>query len=390
MVVVFTTTTFLRVIMKSFRQILPVVSIIALASFLLPFATIPMEAARVKDIAVVEGVSGIQLIGYGLVTGLNNTGDTQQSLFTNQTTLNLLKRFGITVEQRTNLRTRNVAAVMVTATVHNFSRKGMKFDVQVSSMGDSRSLQGGILLMTPLSSGDGTVYAMAQGGVSVGGYDFGLNESRVTKNFVSSGRVPNGGIIDRSIEAAIVDNQQIRIALREPDFTTVTRVSSAINRLPNLNNAATPINAGTVEIALPSGTDNGQLMSLIAQIEALTVDVDPVARVVINERTGTVVVGAAVELLPVVVAHGGLEIQVQTETQVAVPAPFTVAQPQTYENSYLNVAEEYNQAVVLDKITTVQDMASALNSLKVSPRDLIAIFQALKESGSLQAELVIQ
>lgn len=344
------------------------------------------EAARIKDIAAVEGVSGIQVIGYGLVTGLNQTGDSPRSTFTMQSVTSMLKRFGIAVPQL-NLRTRNVAAVMVTASIPSFQKKGTRFDVQVSSLGDAKSLQGGILLMTPLSSENGAVYGVAQGGLSVGGYDFQSKGSRVSKNFSSSARVPNGGLVDKDIPGTLVQNGQIRILLYDPDFTTSTRIAEAINRLPGLNNGAKALDAATVQVQLP---DPAQVMQTITQIEALQVVSDPTARVVINERTGTIVVGAAVQLLPAVVSHGGLEIQIQTVTSAQPQAPFTIEAPRPVENSSLSAQERENPAIVLNGASTVQDMAAALNALNVTPRDLIAIFQALKEAGALQAQLIIQ
>ncbi len=261
-------------------------------------------------------------------------------------------------------------------------------------MGDAQSLQGGILIMTPLSSADGTVYGMAQGGVSVGGYDVRANGSRSGRNFTTSGRVPNGGILDREVEGSISQDNQMRIVLREPDFTTATRITTVINNQQNLANTAQTLDASTVIITLPDGATPQQINAIAAQVESLQVESDPTARVVINERTGTVVIGANVQLLPAVVAHGGLDIQIQTSNSVSQPPPFTIAaspgQPVPIQNSNINVQEEINPAIVLNGASTVQQMAEALNALRVSPRDLIAIFQALKESGSLQAELIIQ
>lgn len=357
-----------------------------IALFLLCSITTTAGAARIKDIATVEGVSGIQVIGYGLVTGLNQTGDSPRSTFTVQSVTSMLKRFGIAVPQL-NLRTRNVAAVMVTASIPSFQKKGTRFDVQVSSLGDASSLQGGILLMTPLSSESGAVYGVAQGGLSVGGYDFQSKGSRVGKNFSSSARVPNGGLVDKDIPGTIVQNGQLRILLNDPDFTTSTRIATAINSLPGMNNGARAVDAATVQVQVP---DPAQVMQTIAQIEALQVTSDPTARVVINERTGTIVVGSAVQLLPAVVSHGGLEIQIQTVTSTQPQAPFTIAAPQPVQNSSLSAQERENPAIVLNGASTVQDMATALNALNVTPRDLIAIFQALKEAGALQAQLIIQ
>ncbi len=346
------------------------------------------ESARIKDIATVEGFSGVQVIGYGLVTGLNNTGDNQRSTYTVQSVSNMLKRFGLTIPQ-TNPKIRNVAAVMVTATIPNFSGRGTKIDVQVSSIGDARSLQGGILIMTPLSTSDGSIVGMAQGALSVGGYNFESLGSRVARNFVTSGRVPNALILEQGIQGQFIQNDILNILLRDPDFTTATRIEAAINASVGLAGAATAIDAGKVQVQLPAG---GNQMQLIAQIEGLNVTTDPVARVVINERTGTIVIGGNVQLLPAVISHGGLEIQIQRQVVVPQPAPFTIKPPTPQETATVQVEEEINPAQPLEvpEGTTVADIAEALNLLKVKPRDLIAIFQALKESGALQGELIIQ
>ncbi len=346
--------------------------------------------ARIKDIASIDGVSGVQVIGYGLVTGLNNTGDNQQSSFTVQSVKNMLKRFGLTVPE-TNPRIRNVAAVMVAATIPTFMKQGAKVDVIVSSIGDARSLQGGLLVMSPLSTADGTIIGMAQGPVSVGGYDYQSLGSRVGRNFVTTGRVPNGLILERNIEGQFIENEQLRISLRDPDFSTAANMANIINTSLGQANAAVALDAATVQYTFPAGTAPEQRMGLISQIESLNIQSDPAARVVINERTGTIVVGGNVELLPSVVAHGGLEIQIQKQIIIPQPAPFTIRPPSPVETAALSATEQINQPTALDVGgPTVQDMAAALNALKVSPRDLIAIFQALKEAGSLQGELIIQ
>ncbi len=352
-----------------------------------------LYGARIKDIARIEGSTGVQAIGYGLVTGLNNTGDNQLSSYTIQSVINMLKRFGLTVPQ-TNPRIRNVAAVMVTATIPTFSKKGGKIDVVVSSIGDATTLQGGVLLMTPLSLPDGTIVGFAQGPLSVGGYEFSAMGTRVAKNFVTSGRVPNGLVLEKDIEGKFTDNQQIRIILNEPDFTTSFRVAESINRLPKLANSATAIDATTVQVNLPTGINQQEMMGTISQIELAEVTKDTPARVVINERTGTVVVGGNVEILPVVVAQGGLEISVQKE--IVFPSQPIIA---LYLNRGLTLdsimkivtREQFSKPQILDlSKPTVQDIANALNLLNVTPRDMISIFQALKESGALQAELIIQ
>lgn len=350
----------------------------------------PLFSARIKDVAVIEGNSGVQVIGYGLVTGLNRTGDNQQASYTVQSVMNMLKRFGVTVPE-TNPRVRNVAAVMVTATIPTFSKRGSKIDVQVSSIGDATSLQGGVLLMTPVSFSNGQIVGLAQGPLSVGGYDIRSLGTSITKNSTTTGRVPNGLILENNVDGQIIDGQNVRISLREPDFTTATRIAQAINSLPGLANSATTLDAGSVQVQMPAGQTNDQIMQTIAAIEVLNVVKDPIARVVINERTGTVVVGGNVELLPAVVAHSGLEITIQKQVLVPQPAPFTIRPPQIAETADINAEEEIKESKALVvQGPTVADIAEALNLLEVQPRDLIAIFQALKESGSLQGELIIQ
>jgi|YNPMSStandDraft_1061717.scaffolds.fasta_scaffold00008_11 flagellar P-ring protein precursor FlgI len=347
-------------------------------------------AARVKDIATIQGAGSVQAIGYGLVTGLNQTGDNPQASFTVQSVVNMLKRFGLTPPS-INPRTRNVAAVMVTANIPAFAAAGTKVDVQVSSIGDASSLQGGVLLMTPLSLSTGEIIGMAQGPLSVGGYDYNAFGSRLGKNVTTSGRVPNGLILEKNINSNFINNNSIIVTLREPDFTTAQRIADAINVSPGLNGTATPVDAGSVQVQLPVGLTQAQIFGFIAQIEGLNVTADPVARVVINERTGTVVVGGNVQLLPAVVAHSGLEIQIQKQVLVPQPAPFTIRPPQIAETAEIKTEEEMRAATALVvRGATVQDIADALNLLQVKPRDLIAIFQALKEAGSLQGELIIQ
>ena len=346
-------------------------------------------ATRIKDVATIEGSTGVQVVGYGLVTGLSQTGDSQRSGFAVQSVINMLRRFGITPKD-VNLRTRNVAAVMVTATIPVFMKKGSKIDVQVSSTGDAESLQGGVLLMTPLQSADGTFYGFAQGGVSAGCYDIRSLGSRSARNPTTTARVPSGAILEKNVDATIVRNNQVRVVLRDPDFTTATRVTAAINKLENLSNAAQTVDAATVAVSVPAGATSNQIMEIVAKIESAPVTVDVAGRVVINERTGTVVVGGNVQLLPAVVAHGGLEIQVQRNVVLSQPAPFSNGVSQRAEVANVNAQEERTPPVLLPSSATVEEVAKALTQLKVSPRDLIAIFQALKEAGSLQGELVVQ
>ncbi|MEN3026923.1 MAG: flagellar basal body P-ring protein FlgI [Chlorobiota bacterium] len=356
---------------------------------LLMSAATVLLAARLKDIATIEGVHGLPLVGYGLVTGLNQTGDSPRSAFTVQSVVNMLQRFGVHVSPLT-LRTRNVAAVMVTAVLPPFAKPGTRIDVQVSSLGDAESLQGGVLLLTPLAGPDGTIYALAQGAVSVGGYEFRALGTRALRNFVATGRVPSGALVEREFSPEIVRDQQVRVLLHQPDFSVAQRVADAISRLPGLSGAVSVVDAATVAVRLPAGTSRDQHMRLLAQLEALQVTPDAPARVVINERTGTVVVGGQVQLLPAVVAHGGLEVVIQRQVIISQPQPLTLGRTEVAETATITVQPEQRQAVVLPAAAAVQDVASALNALGVSPRDLIAILQALKEAGALTGELIIQ
>lgn len=352
-----------------------------------------LYSARIKDIATIEGNSTIQVIGYGLVTGLTNTGDNQMSSFAVQSVSNMLKRFGLTTPQ-TNPRIRNVAAVMVTASIPASTKKGSKIDVQISSIGDATSLQGGVLLLSPISTADGTIIGMAQGALSVGGYDVGAYGSRVMKNVTTTGRVPSGLLIESEFSSQYMNNKQIRINLREPDFTTASRISSAINKLAGLDSSAIALDATTIQVKMPATQNQDQLIQTISQIETLNIISDPSAKIVINERTGTVVVGGNVQLLPAVIAHGGLEISIQKQVILPYPPPpFTINYRATkpVEVATIQAQEQTNPAIALKmEKPTVEDIATALNALKVSPRDLISIFQALKESGALQGELIIQ
>ncbi len=376
---------------------------VAIAAAALFFVSVlALRSARIKDIAKIQGSRGVQVIGYGLAAGLNNTGDSRQSYFTIQSIRNMLKRFGITVPQA-NARVRNVAAVMVTATVPAFSKPGAKIDVVVSSLGDATSLQGGALLMTPLTTQTGEFVGMAQGPVSVGGYDFSSLGSRVGKNFVTTGRVPGGLILQNEIKSSASENGVVQVLLDDPDFTTAANVAKAINGALGANSAKA-LDAASIKVSLPKGAD---LVSTISKIENLPINKTPPARVALNERTGTIVIGGDVQLLPAVIAHGGLEIQIQKRVLIAQPPPYPVIMPSAIDpNLPLHIivppstiaetarvsAEERSDSVRVLQVAspTAQDLANALNALKVKPRDLIAIFQALKEAGVLQAELIIQ
>jgi flagellar P-ring protein precursor FlgI len=352
------------------------------------FSTQAMGANRIKDIAYVQGVRSQQLIGYGLVVGLNGTGDTQRSTFTLQSVTSMLKRFGITVPQE-DLRLRNVGAVMVTATVPGFSKEGGTTDVIVSSMGDGTSLQGGTLLMTPLSGIDGVVYAMAQGPLSVGGISVRANGNEVRRNHTATGRIPGGAILERALHPSFTQDSSVAVVLMEADFTTATRIAEAINAKIG-ERIAVPDDASRISIIVPSGfRSGGRLVEFISLVELLEVTPDVTAKVVINERTGTIVIGGTVSILPAAISHGGLNIEIESTPVISQPAPFSQGQTISTQLTAVYAREDSATVMAFDGAATVQDVAKTLNALKVTPRDIIAIFQALKRSGALNAELVI-
>lgn len=357
------------------------------AVVLLLSTEVGQAASRIKDIAYVMGVRGEQVLGYGLAVGLAGTGDTQRSSFTIQSVTSMLKRFGITVPQ-SELRLRNVAAVMITATVPAFTKPGGVTDITVSSMGDATSLQGGTLLMTPLSGLDGEVYATAQGAISVGGFDVRSSTgARVGKNHTAAGRVPNGATIERAVATSFGDTTQVSLVLHQPDFTTAKHIADAINKALG-EVIAKSLDANTVAITIPI-TQRSNLVGFISILETLEVEVDAIARVVINERTGTVVIGSNVSISAVAISHGGLNIDIESAPVISQPNGFSQGKTVVTKIERPTVTQDSTSVIALNGAATVQDVAKALNSLKVSPRDIIAIFQALKEVGALKAELVI-
>ncbi len=347
-----------------------------------------LNAQRIKDITYLEGMQAEQLVGYGLVVGLAGSGDTHRSLFTNQSLLSMLKRFGITLPDD-NLRTRNVAAVMITANVPNFTKQGSQFDVTVSSLGDATSLMGGQLLMTPLSSGlDGNIYAFAQGAISIGGYDINTSSgARIVKNHALSGRIPAGGLLQTPFPSS-VRNDTVNLRLKIPDFTTSNNIAGAINTRFGAGTAKT-VDAGEVSVIVPANLRDVSAQ-FFAEMERLEVATDAIAKVVVNERTGTIVAGTNVKILPCTISHGNLKISIKTYPIISQPSPFSQGGTVFYNNMVPFVeTEDENNVVTINGAQNIQDVAAALNSLRVSPRDIIAIFQAIKESGSLPAELVI-
>ncbi|MFW6255069.1 MAG: flagellar basal body P-ring protein FlgI [Chitinivibrionales bacterium] len=355
------------------------------------------QQVRIKDVASISGLQDVQLFGYGLVVGLAGTGDRTQTIFTEQTIANMLKNMGVELPDRT-MRVRNVAAVMVTGNLHPFKRKGTRFDITVSSLGDAASLEGGTLILTPLQGPSGVVYASAQGPLATGGYDIrnrGL--SRVKKNHVLVGRIPDGAIVQHEYDFSDFSGDDLSISLSVPDFSSAVSMARSINQLfaDQYNSpVAQALDASTVELnyeIVRSDPVNGQanLAEFIAQVENVTFEVSNTARVVVNERTGTIVAGGRVSISAVAVTHGGVKVEIVNVPEVIQPQPFTPGQTAVVPNPQQVVEETDMEMVVLDETTTVSDLAQALNSLGVAPRDVIAILQALKEAGALQAQLVI-
>lgn len=353
---------------------------------------IDADAARVKDLAQLHGVRNNQLMGYGLVTGLNGTGDDmQKSVFTLQAIYNMMTRHGITVnpDNIKDIKLKNVAAVMVTATLPPFAKSGSTLDIQVSSLGDSKSLAGGTLLMTPMVGPDGNVYAVAQGPLSVGAFSFGGKAAQVQKNHPTVGSIAGGAIIERSVTVDLGADGNLLYQLRNADFTTAANMAGVINSRFG-ESTAFPETSGSVKVAVPEKFKN-DIVDFIAAIEVLNVEADSSAKVVVNERTGTIVMGRDVRLSTVAVSHGNLSLIIRDEVNVSQPNPLAEGETVVAPKTAVKVVEEQGQLVLLDmnKGVSIGEIANALNAIGATPRDLIAIFQAIKASGSLHGELII-
>jgi flagellar P-ring protein precursor FlgI len=398
--------------MKKRMALRSVFPLLLLAVFLVSTA----EAARIKDIAGIGGIRDNQLIGYGLVVGLAGTGDDVKNGFTRDTLSNLLTRQGLSTRDRV-LTSKNIAAVMVTAQLPPFAKIGSKLDVTVSSLGDAKSLLGGTLLMTPLRGADGEIYAVAQGAVTIGGFTAaGASGSSVSKNHATAGTIANGALIEKELKYDLAGIQRISINLFQPDFTTATRLAASINGKVSAVEART-VDSGSVVVEMKQGA-RANLASIVSLIENIEVTVDAPAVVVLNEKTGTVVMGENVRISTVAVAHGNLSIQIREEQEVSQPLPFapaatgrsemaatrneradarrgggtmmapggqTVVTPQ----SEVGVTEEKKKLLVVPRGVTIQEVVQGLNAMGVSPRDLITILQSIKAAGALQADLKI-
>jgi len=341
----------------------------------------------VKDIAHVQGVTGNQLVGYGVVVGLNGTGDSTSVIFTSQTIQNILQSFGLTVAQ-TAVRTRDVAAVIVTATLPPFAHSGDNVDVDVSAMGDSTSLQGGTLVLTELRAANNLVYATAQGPISVGGFVAGFAGSTVNKNFTGAGRIPNGAVIARDMVTPIENSPNgFNYVLTTPDFRTAANLAAVLNGRFGAH-TADALDAETVHVNLPPQYANNPVQFL-ADASDLQFRQDELAKVVMNERTGTIVFGGDIRLAPCAIASGDLTITITTQNQIVQPNAFSNGRTALQQNAQINASEKGKQLTFIAGAATLQSVVRALNALGVSPRDLIAIVQALRTAGSLQADLEI-
>ena len=343
--------------------------------------------SRLKDIVDIEGVRDNMLIGYGLVVGLNGTGDSlTSSIFTRESLVGMLERLGVTA-QGAGLSTKNVAAVMVTATLPPFARQGSRIDVAVSALGDSKGLLGGTLLVTPLLGADGEVYAVSQGTVTIGGFQAQGAAETILKGVPTSGRIANGGIVEREINFEMASLNSVRLALRNPDLTTASRIKKTVDAFVGVE-VTTVLDPGTIELQRPTGY-NDSMIALLTEIELLRVQPDMIANVVIDEQSGVIVMGENVRINPVAVAQGNLTIRITEQAQVSQPQPFSnVGTTQVVPRTEIAIDEgAENRLTVIDGGVTLQDLVNGLNALGIGPRDLITILQAIKSAGALNADI---
>jgi flagellar P-ring protein precursor FlgI len=350
----------------------------------------PADAAkvRIKDICAFQDKQEVELLGYGLVIGLDGTGDGSGTQFTARALANMMERMGLTVDAK-KLKVKNIAAVMVTGRISSHRTQGSYFDVTVSSIGDANSLQGGTLLITPLSDPNGVVRATAQGSVSIGGFNVQVDEgNKIVNNYTLVGRVPGGGKVTNQVEARPDSEQEFFMSLTNPDFTTAHRVAERINI--KYGTVAYPIDGATIKVIIPDSIMYPTLKAKFkSDIGHLKIVPDNTARVVINEKTGTIVAGQFVTIEPVAVAHGTITVNIQSRPVISQPQPFSDGETIVTQESYLQVTEDNARVVNLKHSANLSDVAGALNKIGATPRDIIAIFQALKQAGALRAELVV-
>src|SRR3954470_8896168 len=345
------------------------------------------STSRIKDLANIEGVRQNQLIGYGLVVGLNGTGDTLINIpFTRQSLQAMLERLGVNIRGQT-IRTGNVAAVMVTANLPAFGTQGTRIDITVSALGDAKSLQGGTLLVTPLLGADGNVYAVGQGSVAISGFQAEGEAAKIVRGVPTVGRISNGAIVEREIDFALNRLNQVRLALRNADFTTAKRIAAAINDFIGTNTAE-PLDSSTVQVNVPKQYA-GNVVSLLTELEQLQIEPDLAAKIVIDERSGIIVMGRDVRVSTVAVAQGNLTVTISETPQVSQPAAFSRGQTRVVPRTRIGVQEDGKKFAVVREGVSLQQLVDGLNALGIGPRDLIAILQAIKAAGAIQAEIEV-
>ncbi len=367
-------------------KILYLISALLFALAIWSLAPKPAEAARLKDLASISGVRDNPLVGYGMVIGLAGTGDKSGTGFTNQSLASMLTKLGVTLDPN-QVKVKNVASVMVTATLPPFARPGQELDVTISSLGDATSLQGGTLLITPLKAVNGEVYAVAQGPISVGGYVGGAGGDQVVKNHVTVAKVAGGAVVERSSVFDLNGQARLSFLLNRPDFTTAMNVARHINIEVGAD-VAMASDGGVVDVLVPNRYQH-RVVSLLARLEALEVPVDVPAKVIVNERTGTVVVGEEVRIREVAIAHGNLNIRVTAETQVSQPNALAQGDTAVINQTDVQIEEEKKRLILLPEGVNLGEVVSALNAIGVTPRDLAAILQAMRAAGALMADLEV-
>ncbi|HYO82045.1 MAG TPA: flagellar basal body P-ring protein FlgI [Bryobacteraceae bacterium] len=361
------------------------IALLLICAALLPGAT------RLKELATIEGVRENQLVGYGLVVGLNGTGDRRQTIFSAQSLANLLNQMGVSVPPAA-IRVNNTASVLVTASLPPYAQPGTRIDITAAAIGDAMNLQGGLLILTSLRGSDGNVYAVGQGPVVTGGFiaNGGANNRQIV-NHPTVGRVPDGAIVERAAPSVAL-GRDVRLQLRHADFTTAARVAESINKRFAVAADAAPVaraeNSAAISVSAPAGFA-ARPAEFIAELERLTVEADRVARITINERTGTVVMGREVRISPVAIMHGNLSIQVSTAYEVSQPAPFSQGSTQVVPKVEVGVKEEKARNVLLKEGASVEELVRALSAIGVTPRDVIAVVQSLKSAGALEADIEV-
>jgi flagellar P-ring protein precursor FlgI len=353
--------------------------------------TVSAEGVRVRDLTMIAGARDNQLVGYGLVVGLAGDGD-KDPIYTKQTMANLLQRYGVNVQsQVSQLSAKNVAVVMVTADLPAFAKPGGRIDVEVASMGDAKSLQGGILLQTPLMGADNKVYAVAQGAISVGGFTAGQGGgggSTVTKNHPTVAQIVGGALVEREIATSIIRDQSLELILRDPDFTTASLLAEAINEV--FTNSARAEDSTSVLVHLPAGAES-EPVDFIARLDEIEMTPSLPARIILNERTGTIVATSSIQISSCAVSQGNITISVASAQKASQPNPFSSGgQTAVTQNTTTSVTESKSSMITLPEMPTVEKVAAALNALGVTPRDMMAIFVAMKQAGALQAEIIMR